>query len=346
MSVLDRLGVYLFPWGKERPSVPSIVELTQLAEELGFDSVHLPWHYTLPTTGTFPAFGSRYLLDPLVVLPILVDRTRRIRIGLNSAIAPALHPFAWAQYFASLDVVSGGRVIPGVAVGWWPDDFKVGGVSSKERGARTDEALEAMARLWAGEELSTPGRFWDCTGLRLDPLPVQQPFPIWLGGGVKSARRAAKWATALFPLNPTAAEVRDELRPTMDAAAAAERRHLDLVTMNYAIVSNDAAWIRDEIHPKLVARLNGVSVQRARDEHDNLQLLSPDDRVMYGSAEQCAERGAELFGAGVDYMVIDFQFHGLETATFAREHMQRFVQSVVPLLERAGVGAASTTSRG
>ena len=71
----------------------------------------------------------------------LVERTSRVRVSLNTAILPTLHPFFWAQYLASLDVQSDGRTIAGAAIGWWPDDFKVGGGSLRERGRRMDEAL-------------------------------------------------------------------------------------------------------------------------------------------------------------------------------------------------------------
>lgn len=333
MNILKRFGVYLFPWGKERPTLDSILELAVLAEEMGFDSVQLPWHYTLPTTGIFPDFGSRYLLDPLVVLPAIAMRTQRIKIALNSAILPVLHPFAWAQYLASLDVISGGRVIPGVALGWWEDDFKVGGAPLSQRASRTDEALEIMSKLWAGEPIVAPGRFWNASGLALDPVPVQQPFPVWIGGGAKSAPRAARWASTLFPLNPTADEIRGELVPALEAVTGGKRK-IQLAAMNYSVVSDDERWIRDTIRPILVARVNGLSMEQARAGGMDVALKSPDDRVMYGNAEHCASRAHQLFQAGLDSIVLDFQFHGLEDAAFARHQMTQFVEQVVPLLEK------------
>src|SRR5919201_1164497 len=194
MSALDRFGVYLFPWGRRPPSVASLVELACHAERLGFESVHVPWHFTLPDTWIFPAFANRFLVDPLVLLPVLVERTSRLRISLNTAILPTLHPFFWAQYLASLDVQSRGRTIAGAAIGWWPDDFRVGGGSLKERGGRMDEALDAVTRLWGGLPIERAGRFWDLTGLELDPRPLQQPLPVWIGGGGRAGGRAARRA--------------------------------------------------------------------------------------------------------------------------------------------------------
>ena len=119
-----------------------------------------------------------------------------------------------------------------------------------------------MSRLWAGERIAAPGRFWDASGLALDPVPVQQPFPVWIGGGVKSAPRAARWASTLFPLNPTADEVRRELVPALEAATGGTRK-IQLAAMNYSIVSDDERGIRDTIRPILVSRLPRLSLERA-----------------------------------------------------------------------------------
>jgi alkanesulfonate monooxygenase SsuD/methylene tetrahydromethanopterin reductase-like flavin-dependent oxidoreductase (luciferase family) len=177
--VLRQLGVYIFPFGDPQPTVESTVAMAEFVEDLGFDSVHMPWHHTAATQS---ASGNRFFIDPMVVLPMIVARTSRVRVGLSSAVIPALHPFVWAHYLASLDVASGGRVIAGAAVGWWEEDLRIGGCPTKERGKRTDEALDIMTRLWSGREIDAAGAYWDATGLKLDPLPAQEPLPLWVGG--------------------------------------------------------------------------------------------------------------------------------------------------------------------
>jgi len=319
-ETLSRIGVYVFPWGKEPPTVESVVRLTRHMERLGLDSVQIPWHFTLPPARF--GWGNRYLLDPLVVLPAMVAATTRIRVGLNSGLVPLLHPFFWAQYLASLDVMSGGRTIAGLALGWWEEDFAVGGAERAERGKRTDEGLEIISRLWRGEPIETAGRFWDARGLRLDPRP-SPPMPLWIGGGAKSIERAARHAQGLNPLHPSLDEIRTVLRPGLDAAAARHGRpRPTLAVFNYCVViepSDSPSWVRDELMPTLRARLHGQE---------------PDDSIVWGSPEQCAKRLSLLFDAGADYVLFDGNLHGWLPERFSEEQMTRFVERVMPLVDR------------
>jgi alkanesulfonate monooxygenase SsuD/methylene tetrahydromethanopterin reductase-like flavin-dependent oxidoreductase (luciferase family) len=325
-NILQRFGVYVFPWGKQPPEISQIVDLAKFAEELGFDSIHIPWHFTLPTNWIFPNFGNRFLMDPLVVLPILANETKRVRLGFNAAILPILHPYLWAQYLATLDHVSGGRLIAGVAVGWWPDDFRIGLAQLSERGRRMDEALEILSRLWGGEEVAKTGQFWDATGLSLDPRPVQPEVPIWIGGGARSIDRAGRWASALMPLNPAPDEVSQVFKPGLAKAGELNGREIELAIMNHGVVSEDTKWIETEIRPKL-RECVGFDVETPNGLDAEL-----DKRVMFGSPKQAAACANRLFAAGVDYVVMDFQLHGWETTEFAREQMKRFVQDVAPLI--------------
>ena len=317
-DALDRIGVYVFPWGKRPPTLESVVRLTRHMERLGLDSVQMPWHFTLPAARF--DWGNRYLLDPLVVLPAMVAGTTRIRIGLNSGLLPVVHPFFWAQYLASLDAISGGRTIAGLALGWWEEDFKVGRAELRERGKRSDEALEIVTRLWRGEPIEAAGTFWDARGLRIDPRP-SPGMPLWIGGGARSIERAARYAEGLNPLHPSLEEIRTVLRPGLDAAAERYRRpRPTLAIFNYCAViegSDSPRWVREELMPTLRARLHGQE---------------PDDSIVWGSAEQCAERLGKLFDAGADYVLFDGNLHGWLPEEFSEEQMTRFVERVVPLL--------------
>jgi alkanesulfonate monooxygenase SsuD/methylene tetrahydromethanopterin reductase-like flavin-dependent oxidoreductase (luciferase family) len=317
-DTLSRIGVYVFPWGKRPPTVESVVRLTRHMEALGLDSVQMPWHFTLPPDRF--DWGNRFLLDPLVVLPAMVAATNRVRISLNSGLLPVLHPFFWAQYLASLDVMSGGRTIAGMALGWWEEDFRVGGAVVRERGKRSDEALEIVTRLWRGQPIETAGRFWDARGLALDPRPSPR-MPLWIGGGAKSIERAARYAEGLNPLHPSLEEIRTVLRPGLDAAAERHgRQRLTLAVFNYCVViepSDSPSWVREELMPTLRARMHGNE---------------PDDSIVWGSPEQCAERLKKLFAAGADYILFDGNLHGWLPEEFSEEQMSRFVERVVPLL--------------
>ena len=333
-GVLDKIGVYLFPWGKKPPTLESLVDLAVFCEDLGFDSVQMPWHYTLPTVRIFPTFENRFVIDPLVALPVIAARCKRVRIGLNSIVLPLFHPFTWAKYFATMDYVTGGRFLPGVAVGWWKEDFKAGGAELAGRAARMDEAMQILSDLWAGREITEPGRFWDATGLSLEPLPIQQPFPLWVGGGEKSIERTARWASTLCPINPSPEEVRRDYRPAMDEAGARYGKRLELACFNYIVVVDDPDRIETYFRPRMLSRINFVTLDEVLKAPPDKEWIQPDDRIIWGSPEQCAKRLQELFDAGADYMVIDFYFHGLEDEEFGKEQMKRFVEDVVPLMEK------------
>lgn len=328
-DVMQQLRVYLFPWGAEEPSVSSIVDFAIAAEGLGYEAVHLPWHFTMPKTKSFSEFGTRYLVDPMVLMPMLAARTSRIKIAFEFVV-PALHPFVWAQYFASLDRASDGRALAVPVLGWWEEDYRVGMVKSSERGRRMDEALQAMTMLWNGEPITEAGRTWDCTGLKLNPRPLQQPFPLWIGGGPKSLDRAARYGSAFYPLFPTAAETRDIVAECRSSAGKYGRT-LEVAAVNYGMVTEDETWLRDWALPRLIARTNGMNLQEALDHVDDPSINRPEERLMIGTPQACADRLVELLDAGTDHLVLDFYMHGWESSQFGLEHMTRFAKEVVPL---------------
>lgn len=331
-EIFKSLRVYLFPWGANEPDIKSMVEFAKAAEDLGYEAIHVPWHFTMPKTKSFAEFGTRYLFDPMVLMPILARETSRIKLAFEFVV-PALHPFVWAQFFASLDRASNGRALAVPVLGWWEEDFSVGMVKKSERGRRMDEALDAMTKLWAGEPIEEAGQVWDCRGLELNPRPQQQPFPLWIGGGEKSLNRSAKYAQAFYPLFPTVEEIRNDLVPTMEAKAQEFGRNdkLELAVVNYGMISEDDQWIKEWALPRLLARTNGLTMDQALAQIDDQSLARPEDRLMIGHPEAAAQRLANMLGAGADHIVIDFYLHGWEDSRFGLEHMTRFAKDVVPL---------------
>lgn len=332
MSLMNKLGAYVFPWGPDRPSVEDLVGMAKEAEEYGFDSVHLPWHFTLPRRRMHSTIQNRYMIDPLLLLTHYAARTTRIRLGLNSAILPAHHPFVWAQHFASLDVISNGRVIAGAVTGWWAEDMQVGSAPHKERVPRSNEALSVINRLWKGEPIEEEGRFWNSKGLVLEPRPIQTPLPFWYGGSLKALDRATKWATGLFMMNPTPEELTSEIVPTIRTRTKETKRPLDIIAYNYVTVSKDKKWLDSEIRPILMARMNEVMPSEMEAMANDPDLIRPDGRVVWGTPDACAEQIRRTFAAGADYMVLDFNFHGVKDLAFAREQMKIFAKEVGPLL--------------
>src|SRR5919109_1266308 len=178
----------------------AILESACKAEELGFDTVLVNDHIIVDgTPQVVTSWGNTY--DPLIVLSYVAARTRRIRLGTSVLIMPYRNPVATAKMIATLDQMSGGRVIAGVGVGWNAAEFQALGVSFHERGARTTEYLRIWQACWAPGEVSFAGRFFAFANMHVNPKPLQQPHPpIWIGGSSPAAlRRAAAFAQVWQP---------------------------------------------------------------------------------------------------------------------------------------------------
>ena len=116
MSTLDNFSIVSFSWGREPPTVDELISIAQRTEDLGFHSFNLPLVNHPSSEGPFSTWDNLDTLDPLVVLPALVMATKKLRIIVDGIHLPTMPPFAWAKYFASLDVMSGGRIAVGMYV--------------------------------------------------------------------------------------------------------------------------------------------------------------------------------------------------------------------------------------
>jgi probable F420-dependent oxidoreductase len=149
------------------------------AEDLGFECAVAIDHLLL----TPPAYTCTWL-EPVAMLSALAGVTRTIRLGTMVLVLPLRNPAYFAKEWATLDLLSGGRTILGVGVGWHEDEFRLMGVPHRERGRRMDEMLEAVTALWAGDNVTYEGKYYRFENLTIDPKPAQKPHPpIWIGGG-------------------------------------------------------------------------------------------------------------------------------------------------------------------
>ena len=165
------------------------------AEEVGFESVWTGEHVALPIRDNpVPTPAETPFLDSLVALARIAGFTSRVRLGTGILVLPHHNPVLIAKALASLDVVSGGRVIAGFAGGYAEPEFRALGVDFHQRGAITDESLRAIRTLWTDEVPSFRGRFADFGDIRFEPKPVQRPHPPIIVGGMAPAalRRAAR----------------------------------------------------------------------------------------------------------------------------------------------------------
>ena len=321
MAEISDISIMLFPWGVKNPSVGEIVEAAKLAEKLGFYSVSLPTHMTMPQGWIFRTFPNRDVLDALVVLPAIAAATSTIKLGTNSALLPLLPPYEWAKYLATLDVMSGGRVIAGVAMGWWEEDFAAVGVERRKRGQLFDEQLEAITRLWTQEKTTFQGQHYQLNDMPLEPKPIQKPYPpIWIGGGVKSIERTARYGEYIVPFWPTEEEARSLWIPKLKEAGAKWEGAPKLASFTFAYVAKD-----EHDFQAMLPRLRDC-VAFEDPSTDPLRV------TISGVPERCAERINALAQAGVSHFLIEFQFHGLESVSFGMEQMETFARDVAPLL--------------
>lgn len=183
MSIGIGLGLAGFPFSGPDP----FLEWIDLCEELGIDSVWVSERLV----------SSQATLEPLAAFGVIAGRTQRLKFGMNAIVLPHRDPLVLAKTCATLDYLSGGRLLPVFGVGAeTAPEFRTTGRSAKGRGTRSDEMLQIMTRLWEGERVTFEGKHFTYRDAVIAPLPVQQPLPCWIGGNSDAAiRRTALYGT-------------------------------------------------------------------------------------------------------------------------------------------------------
>ncbi len=203
-----------------------LVAAARAAEAAGFDSVWAGEHVVLPDPQVPPSpMAPRDpALDSLLALTWAAAHTATIRLATGIIILPQRNPVVLAKQVATLDVLSDGRVMLGVGAGYLEPEFRAIGANFAERGAITDEYLDAMRALWQDEHPEYHGRFADFAGVNAYPRPVQQPVPVIAGGRSPPAyRRAVASAHGWYGYWLTPEEAASSLAGLAAAAGQVER---------------------------------------------------------------------------------------------------------------------------
>ncbi|MGH7889397.1 MAG: LLM class flavin-dependent oxidoreductase [Thermodesulfobacteriota bacterium] len=200
-----KFGISLPNFGKYATK-DSILEVALTAEELGFDSVWVSDHIVIPDS--HEGFGELFF-EPLTTLSYVASNTKNILLGSSVIILPYRNPIVLAKMVSTLDVLSKGRVVFGVGVGWLEDEFSALGVSYDERGSITDEWIEVLKALWTKDKASFKGKYWEFSNFNFLPKPSQKPRPqIWVGGnGKKAIERALKFGDGWHAVGLTPEEI-------------------------------------------------------------------------------------------------------------------------------------------
>ena len=190
-------------------SAQAMIAMSQLAEGLGFESAWTFEHTIVPVEyeskypyspdgkmGVTPETNS---VDPLIALSAVAAHTKTIRLGTGVNILSQANPLYVAKQAASLDFVSNGRFELGVGIGWLREEFQAAGTPYERRGARFDDYIQAMRKIWSGETVEHKSEFLDWSGFKSYPVPVQNPFPIVVGGTQgKAFERTARYGNGWF----------------------------------------------------------------------------------------------------------------------------------------------------
>ena len=208
--------------------------VARLAEELGYDSLWAGEHVVVPSPRVEPSpmDPEDPILDPLIALAHLAGVTERIRLGTGLVILPQRNPLVLAKQVASLDVLSGGRLMLGLGVGYLEPELRALGVPMAGRGARADEYLAAMRSLWEDEAPSFSGSYAEFEGVDAHPRPLQSPLPVVIGGHshaahLRAARHGDGWYGFLLGLRAMA-EQGESLRRAVEEAGRERPLHISV----------------------------------------------------------------------------------------------------------------------
>jgi probable F420-dependent oxidoreductase len=178
-----------------------IVAVAETAESLGYANAWVIDHLVLPAKveGAYAFNPQDPFLEPITVLGALALRTRRIKLGSAVLVLPYRHPIYTAKALATVDVLSGGRLVVGVGAGWMEPEFDALGIPIAERGSRTNETIDVLKALWTQDIPSYSGRHFRFSNIKSLPQPLQRPRPQILVGGMsrgalqRVARRGDGW---------------------------------------------------------------------------------------------------------------------------------------------------------
>jgi probable F420-dependent oxidoreductase len=288
-----KFGVTLPQLGKQATR-ENLIRFAKEAEEAGFDSVwvleRLLWPinpqtpYPVTPDGSLPV-DYQNVLDPLETLSFVAANTEKISLGTSVIDSPFHNPVVLGRRFATLDVLSKGRAICGLGIGWSKDEYQTSNIPYKDRGKREDEIIEVLKRIWTDDVVEFKGEYYNIPPSKIGPKPIQKPhIPIYVGGfSPKTLARIVKYDTngwlGIGGFGPL-----DQLRNTVNtmkeiaSKASKDPNSFKVILLTY---------------PQISKTDDSGSGQR-----------SP----LTGTIEQIGEDITEIRDMGIDHIVIGFWF--------------------------------------
>lgn len=276
-------GVHLPHLGRQ-VSADALSHFAQTIENLGchsgWVSDHVCWpseitsKYPYTDDGSFAPTPDMAWLDPIGTQQFLAGVTSRIKLGFTVLILPYRAPVTTAKQLATLDVLSNGRLLLGVGVGWMAEEAAILGMPWDNRGKRADEQLQIFSTLFNDAEPEFDGTFYNLPKVGFEPKPVQQPLPLWVGGSSKQAfQRAGRYGTGFHAAFQPVEVVQDEFQQVR-AYAEQYGRDPDQLTLSLRVFLDPA------------------------------EVMEPAKSIA-GSTQQMQDRVGELQQAGVGHILLD-----------------------------------------
>ena len=274
-------------------------------ESLGFHSICASDHIVLPIErtnlypytddGSFTASPEDPQLDALILLSFLASHTENIKIGTSVLIAPYRNPILQAKMLASLDVLTGGRVICGLGVGWWKEEFAALQAPFENRGLATDEYIQIFKTLWQDNEPEFNGETYQFSNIAFFPKP--NGIPIWIGGHTKRAiRRTVKYGDAWHPTRLTPEKIK-EMKLYLDEQCQTHERNTEEITISL----------------KRTLHFTDIGINTNSKLRSQSALIDSTNKIIE-DIKKCAE-------VGIKQLTFDFQTNNLDECVNIMEHL-------------------------
>ncbi|MGH8063698.1 MAG: LLM class flavin-dependent oxidoreductase [Candidatus Entotheonellia bacterium] len=317
-----------------RQCIDEVCAEAQLAEQVGFDAILVGEHHQ---------HRDGFLPSPLIVSTAVAARTQKIRIGTGILLLPLYHPVHVAEDAATLDIISNGRLILGVGMGYQAGDFGAFGIPPSQRVSRMEEGIDIIRGCWTQDTFSYDGKRFRLDNVAVYPKPVQQPHPpIWVGAMAdESIRRAAQYGDAwLTGITQPMPNIRRHTQ-AYKAYAGECQRPARIILMRDAWVAETRQQAQDEYGPEVLTaykyywKSDSLSFQDNRSEAEfTIEQMAP-DRIILGPPEEVVDQ-LQRWQEATDAEMVIFRLRQAHSGGPPHEKIMRairlFGDKVIPKL--------------
>ena len=318
--------MYPIPYSSAR----DVVELSVYAEKLGFHSVWGNDHITTQNYVREEFQAPPRYYAPLLTLAAIAERTTTLKLATALLVIPFRNPLVMAKEIATLDQLSNGRLLLGVGLGAYREEFEAefgANAHGMVRGEMLDESVEIMHKLFTEENVSYTGKYFDVQNAQCFPHPVQEPFAFYFGGNSsKGYRRVARWGTGWLPALLTPSEVKAGVDALKEECAAVGRDIADIDVAPQISVSIA------KTHEEAVARYEKSQIYRHSCSLGKSTMKGKDatnylERNLIGSVDEVRAQVERYIEAGVNtFSALIFADSNLKET---RDHMQFFAEEII-----------------